>query len=195
MTTDVIAVSPDTPIKDAARLMFRHRVSGLPVCDEASCIVGIITEADFLRIEVAREEADDPQPIETVSQVMNRGVVTVGPDAPLAEAAKVMVFQDVKRLPVVDDEERMLGIISRLDVVAAFTRPDEVIEDEIREDLVRRVLFVDPDDIEVTVTDGVVRFAGEIGTRNESRLIEELARRLDGVIRVENELTWRLDDS
>ncbi len=195
MTTDVIAVSPDTPIKDAARLMFRHRVSGLPVCDEASCIVGIITEADFLRIEVAREEADDPQPIETVSQVMNRGVVTVGPDAPLAEAAKVMVFQDVKRLPVVDDEERMLGIISRLDVVAAFTRPDEVIEDEIREDLLRRVLFVDPDDIEVTVTDGVVRFAGEIGTRNESRLIEELARRLDGVIRVENELTWRLDDS
>ena len=195
MTTDVIAVSPDTPIKDAARLMFRHRVSGLPVCDEASCLVGIITEADFLRIEVAREEAADPQPIETVGQVMNRGVVTVGPEAPLADAARVMVFQDVKRLPVVDDEDRMLGIISRLDVVAAFTRPDEIIEDEIREDLVRRVLFVDPDDIEVSVVDGVVRFGGEIGTRNESRLIEELARRLDGVIRVENELTWRLDDS
>ncbi len=195
MTTDVIAVSPDTPIKDAARLMFRHRVSGLPVCDEASCLVGIITEADFLRIEVAREEAADPQPIETVGQVMNRGVVTVGPEAPLADAARVMVFQDVKRLPVVDEEDRMLGIISRLDVVAAFTRPDEIIEDEIREDLVRRVLFVDPDDIEVSVIDGVVRFGGEIGTRNESRLIEELARRLDGVIRVENELTWRLDDS
>jgi CBS domain-containing protein len=194
MTTDVIVVSPDTPIKDAARLMFRHRVSGLPVCDEASCLVGIITEADFLRIEVAREAAADPEPIETVGQVMNRGVVTVGPDVPLAEAAKMMVFQDVKRLPVVDEDDRILGIIARLDVVAAFTRPDEVIEDEIREDLVRRVLFVDPDDIEVSVVDGVVRFSGEIGTRNESRLIEELARRLDGVIRVENDLSWRLDD-
>jgi len=194
MTTDVIVVSPDTPIKDAARLMFRHRVSGLPVCDETSCLVGIITEADFLRIEVAREAAADPEPIETVGQVMNRGVVTVGPDVPLAEAAKMMVFQDVKRLPVVDEDDRILGIIARLDVVAAFTRPDEVIEDEIREDLVRRVLFVDPDDIEVSVVDGVVRFSGEIGTRNESRLIEELARRLDGVIRVENELSWRLDD-
>lgn len=194
MTTDVIAVSPGTPIKDAARLMFRHRVSGLPVCDEASCLVGIITEADFLRLEVARGAADDPRPVETVGEVMNRGVVTIAPDQPITDAAKVMVVQDVKRLPVVDDENRILGIISRLDVVAAFTRPDEVIEDEIREDLLRRVLFVDPDDIEVSVADGIVHFSGEIGTRNESRLLEELARRLDGVVRVENTLTWRLDD-
>ncbi len=96
---------------------------------------------------------------------------------------------------MVDDEDRLLGIISRLDIVAVFTRPDEIIEDEIREDLVRRVLFVDPDVIEVTVKSGVVTFRGEIGTRNEARLLEELARRLDGVMRVENELTWRLDDT
>ncbi len=194
MTTDVIVVSPDTPINDAARLMFRHRVSGLPVCDEASCLVGIITEADFLRLEVARGAAEDPRPVETVGEVMNRGVVTIAPDQPITDAAKVMVVQDVKRLPVVDAEDRILGIISRLDVVAAFTRPDEVIEDEIREDLLRRVLFVDPDDIDVRVADGIVHFSGEIGTRNESRLLEELARRLDGVVRVENTLTWRLDD-
>lgn len=195
MSTEVISVSPQTPIKDAARLMFRHRVSGLPVCDEASCLVGIITEADFLRIEVARDEAETLQPIETVDQVMSRGVVTVGPDEPIADAAKKMVVHDVKRMPVVDDGDHVLGIISRLDVVAVFTRPDEIIEDEIREDLIRRVLFVDPDDINVSVVEGVVRLGGEIGTSNESRLVEELARRLDGVIRVENALTWRLDDS
>ena len=194
MTTDVIAVSPETPIKDAARLMFRHRVSGLPVCDGDSCLVGIITEADFLRLEVARDEADEPYPVETVGEVMNRGVITVRPDQSIAEAARIMVFEDVKRLPVIDESDRMLGIISRLDVVAAFTRPDEVIEDEIREDVVRRILFVDPDDIGVSVADGVVRLVGEIGTRNEARLLEELARRLDGVIRVDNELVWRLDD-
>lgn len=195
MTTDVITVSPETPIKDAARLMFRHRVSGLPVCDEMSCLVGIITEADFLRLEVARGEADEPVPVETVGEVMNRGVVTVGPDQTIPDAAKIMVVQDVKRLPVVDDEQHILGILSRLDVVAVFTRPDEVIEDEIREDLIRRVLFVDPDDIDVRVLDGVVSLSGEIATRNESRLLEEITRRLDGVIRVQNELTWRLDDS
>ena len=105
-----------------------------------------------------------------------------------------MVVHDVKRLPVVDEDNKMLGIISRLDVVAVFTRPDEVIEDEIREDLLRRVLFVDPDDLEIEVVSGVVTFRGEIGTSNEARLLEELSRRLDGVMRVENELTWRIDD-
>ena len=194
MTTEVIKVSPSTPIKEAAQLMFRHRVSGLPVVDDDGTLGGIITEADFLRLEVARGEADDPAPIETVGEVMSSGVVTIGPEEGLAEAAKIMVVQDGKRLPVVDDEERLLGIISRLDIVAVFTRPDEIIEDEIKEDLVRRVLFVDPDAIDVAVKGGVVTFSGEIGTRNEARLLEELARRLDGVMRVDNQLTWRLDD-
>ena len=195
MTTEVFKVSPHTPIKQAAQLMVRHRVSGLPVVDDLGRVTGIITEADFLRLEVARGEAEDPEPIATVGEVMSRGVVTIGPEEGITEAAKVMVVQDVKRLPVVDDDGTLQGIISRLDIVAVFTRPDEIIEDEIREDLVRRVLFVDPDAIEVSVRGGVVTFRGEIGTRDESRLLEELARRLDGVMRVENELAWRLDDT
>lgn len=195
MTTEVFKVLPTTPIKEAAQLMFRHRVSGLPVVDDSSRLVGIITEADFLRLEVARGGAEEPRPIETVDEVMSSGVVTIGPEDEVAEAAKIMVVQDVKRLPVVDDDERLLGIISRLDIVAVFTRPDEIIEDEIREDLLRRVLFVDPDAIEVSVRGGVVTFRGEIGTRNEARLLEELARRLDGVMRVDNQLGWRLDDT
>jgi CBS domain-containing protein len=194
MTSDVITASPDTPIKAAARLMVRNKVSGLPVVDEDTKVVGIITEADFLRLEVAREEAEDPKPVERVEQVMNRSVLTITPDATVTEAARTMVVNDINRLPVTDNNGKSLGIISRLDVVAAFTRPDEIIEDEIREDLLRRVLFVDPDDISVDVTNGLVTFSGEIGTRNEARLLAELARRLDGVIKVANDLTWRLDD-
>lgn len=194
MTADVITASPETPIKAAARLMVRNKVSGLPVCDEDNCVVGIITEADFLRLEVAREEAAHPKPVERVEQVMHRSVLTIGPDATVGDAARMMVINDVNRLPVTDGDGKSLGIISRLDVVAAFTRPDEIIEDEIKEDLLRRVLFIDPDDITVDVTNGVVTFSGEIGTRNEARLLAELARRLDGVMKVESELTWRLDD-
>ena len=194
MTADVITASPETPIKAAARLMVRNKVSGLPVCDEDNCVVGIITEADFLRLEVAREEADDPKPVERVEEVMHRSVLTIGPEATVGDAARMMVINDVNRLPVTDGDGKSLGIISRLDVVAAFTRPDEIIEDEIKEDLLRRVLFVDPDDITVDVTNGVVTFSGEIGTRNEARLLEELARRLDGVMKVVSELTWRVDD-
>lgn len=193
MTTDVITVSMETGIRDAARLMFRNRVSGLPVTTADGSLIGIITEADFLRLEVERQEgATDIG--ETVGEVMSPGVVTTGPETEVYDAAKMMTFQDIKRLPVVDEDSRLLGIISRADIVSVFTRPDDVIEDEIREDLIRRVLFIDPDELNVIVTNGVVTFVGEIGTRNEARLLVELASRLDGVLHVESKLVWRLDD-
>jgi osmotically-inducible protein OsmY len=106
-----------------------------------------------------------------------------------------MVYEDINRLPVVDGESRMLGIISRLDVVAAFTRPDDVVEDEIREDVLRRVMGVDLDAIDVTVTSGVVTLRGTMGTRAEAALLEELVRRLDGVLRVDNQLIPPTGDS
>jgi len=193
MTTDVITVSRETGIRDAARLMFRNRVSGLPVTDADGKLCGIITEADFLRLEVERHEGG-AEIGETVGEVMSSGVVTTGPETEIYDAAKMMTFQDIKRLPVVDDDSRLLGIISRADIVSVFTRPDDVIEDEIREDLIRRVLFIDPDEIEVGVAHGVVTFTGVVGTRNEARLLSELASRLDGVLRVESRLSWRHDD-
>jgi CBS-domain-containing membrane protein len=202
MTTDVVTVAPDSPLKQAARLMFRHRVSGLPVVDDTDRLVGMITEADFLRLQVEREISAEhgfagPHPIteaERVSEVMSKGVITVDPEMSLGEAARIMTVQEIKRLPVVDDEGKLLGIISRMDIVALYTRPDEVIEDEIREDLIRRVLFVDPDGVDVRVSQGVVTLIGEIGTRTEAALMAELTRRLDGVVRVENRLGWRVDD-
>ncbi len=193
MTTDVITVSSETGIRDAARLMFRNRVSGLPVTTPDGTLAGIITEADFLRLEVERQEGVTDLG-ETVGDVMSPGVVTTGPDTEIYEAAKMMTFQDIKRLPVVDDDSRLLGIISRADIVSVFTRPDDVIEDEIREDLIRRVLFIDPDQLDVSVANGVVTFVGEVGTRNEARLLSELASRLDGVLHVESKLAWRYDD-
>ena len=190
MTSDVITVRAGTTITEAARLMFRNRISGLPVCDENDLLVGMITEADFLRLEVARHNETIMDTVETVGQVMTENVTTIAPGVALADAARVMVYEDINRLPVVDSESRMLGIISRLDVVAAFTRPDDVVEDEIREDVLRRIMGVDLDVIDVTVASGIVTLAGMIGTRAEAALLEELVRRLDGVLRVENQLTW-----
>jgi CBS domain-containing protein len=194
MTSELIVVGPDTPIREAANLMSVNRVSGLPVCDGGT-VVGIITEADFLRLEVARQEAEHPTPIERVGDVMSTELVTIRPDRLVTDAARVMVINDVNRLPVVDEGDLLLGIISRMDVVGAFARPDEVIEDEIREDVLRRVLFVDPETIDVAVADGVVSFAGEIGTLTEAEMLDELVLRLPGVVRVDNGLTWRVDDT
>jgi CBS domain-containing protein len=192
MTTDVVAVGPGASIRDAARLMFRYRVSGVPVVDMDDHVLGIITEGDFLAMEIERLETG-AVPTE-VREVMSKSVKTIPPEMDVTGAARFMQAQDVKRLVVASDG-RMVGIISRFDIVSAFTRPDDLIEDEIREDLVRRVLFVDPESIEVSVVNGVVTFVGSIGTRTEARLVEELARRLDGVVDVSNELTWRIDDT
>jgi CBS-domain-containing membrane protein len=189
MTTEVIAVSRDTGLREAARLMFRNRVSGLPITEPDGTLIGIITEADFLRLEVERQEGARDQ-VATVGEVMSIGVVTIRPEMEIYEAAKIMAVQEVKRLPVVDDDNRLLGVISRADIVSIFTRPDDVIEDEIREDLLRRVLFIDPDELGVSVTNGVVALSGEVGTRAEASMLEELTNRLDGVFGVEAKLTW-----
>lgn len=192
MATDVVAVGPTASIRDAARLMFRYRVSGLPVVDVEDRVLGIVTEGDFLQMEIERLESGNVP--EQVGSVMSTAVKTIPPNMDVIGAARFMKDQDVKRL-VVTEDGKMVGIISRFDIVAAFTRPDDLIEDEIREDLIRRVLFVDPETVEVTVSNGVVTLVGSIGTRTEARLVGELTRRLDGVVEVLNELTWRIDDT
>ena len=102
----------------------------------------------------------------------------------------------VKRLPVVDADGHLSGIVSRADIVAAFVRPDEVIEDAIRQDVIRRILMIDDHDISVSVQEGVVHLAGILPTRSDSRLLTELTTRLEGVVRVEHDgLTWKLDDT
>ncbi len=192
MSTDVVAVGPKTSIRDAARLMFRYHVSGVPVVDVDDRLLGIITEGDFLQMEIERLESGNIP--EDVASVMTTDVKTIPADMDIMGAARFMQAEGVRRLVVAEDGV-VVGIISRFDIVAAFTRPDDLIEDEIREDLIRRVLFVDPETVDVTVANGIVTFVGSIGTRTEARLVEELARRLDGVVEVHNKLTWRIDDT
>ena len=208
MTIDPIGVAPDALLKEAARLMVRHKVSGLPVVDAAGRLRGIVTEADFLKQEADRDrphglslldalfgEGDiEASGVEKVAEVMTAEVVTITPDATVGEAARVMTARNVKRLPVVDLEGELVGIISRADVVNAFTKPDDVIEDEVREDIIRRLLFLDPGTIDVSVGDGVVQLGGELENRTEAHLLEELTRRVAGVVRVESSLTHRIDD-
>jgi CBS domain-containing protein len=207
MTTDPLTVAPDTLLKEAARTMVRNKVSGLPVIVDGT-VVGIVTEGDFLRQEANRDQPyrfslldalfgegpSEPPSVETVSEVMTENVITTTPETTIGEAARIMANKRVKRLPVVDDDGTLVGIISRADVVNAFTKPDEIIEDEIREDIIRRLLFLDPVDVGVTVDDGVVTLSGEMENRTEAHLLEELTRRVEGVVRVNSELTFLVDD-
>ena len=208
MTTDPISVRGDTRLKEAARIMVGNNVSGLPVIDDTGRLIGIVTEGDFLKQEASRDrpyrlslldalfgEGETEAPVaETVAEVMTEKVATIGPDATIGEAARVMSARRVKRLPVVEGGGALVGIISRSDVVSAFTKPDDVIEDEVREDIIRRLLFLDPESVEVSVRDGVVRLDGELENRTEVQLLEELSRRITGVVKVESRLTYTVDD-
>jgi CBS domain-containing protein len=121
---------------------------------------------------------------------MTRHPAVVMADTTVAAAGRTMANKNVKRLPVVDADGHLVGIISRSDIVRAFARPDDVIEDEIREDVLGRVLMFDPDLIEVTVSEGVVTLEGGLPEEADARLLEELTRRLDGVVRVVSKLAW-----
>jgi CBS-domain-containing membrane protein len=208
MTTEPISVRADTLLKEAARIMVRNKVSGLPVIDQDGVLVGIVTEGDFLRQEASRDRPyrmslldalfSDGAPAtpvaETVGEVMTDKVITIAPNAGLGEAARLMAGRGIKRLPVIDDDSKLCGIISRADIVNAFTKPDDVVEDEIREDIIRRLLFLEPDIVDVSVADGVVHLSGELEHRTEVHLLEELSRRIAGVVKVESDLTYVIDD-
>ncbi len=208
MTVDVVTVAPDTGLKAAARKMVEHGVSGLPVIDGTGRLVGIITEADFVKQEAGRsqfryrrlldavfgERETRPQG-DTVADAMTRQPLTIDENARLAEAAREMSDRGVKRLPVVDGNGHLLGIVSRADIVTAYVRPDDVIEDQIRQDVIERILMIEGHELEVSVEEGVVCVAGTVPTRTDARLLEELVGRLEGVVRVEAKLEWRVDDT
>jgi CBS domain-containing protein len=207
MTTEVVSVGPDDPIKEAARLMVESGVSGIPVVDDDGRLVGIITEADFvageagrraeqraglLRFLLNRQVIGDEEL--TVADVMTRDVITIGPDDDHTEAARRMEREGVKRLVVTQDEQ-VQGIVSRADIMRAFTRSDEAIVAEIKEHVMRNILWVDPDLVEVTSTDGNVVLDGRLPNRSDANLLVELTRRVDGVASVTDHLQWEYDDS
>ena len=111
MTTKVVTVKPSTSIEDAARLLVRRKISGVPVVDEKdkTKVVGILTEADLLAA---------PSGAKTVADVMKKRVVSVSPDTPVDEIAEILVKKKIKRVPVID-AGKLVGIVSRIDVLRA----------------------------------------------------------------------------
>jgi CBS domain-containing protein len=207
MSTDVLTIGPDESLKAAARMMLARGVSGLPVVDTENKLIGIVTEADFVRQEAERSlhgrrrlldtvfgDRDAREHGETVGDVMTPSPLVVTADARIAEAARIMNERLVKRLPVVDSDGVLIGIVSRADIVAAYVRPDDVIEDAVREDIMKRVLMIEPDALEVSVKDGIVSVAGRVDSQMDAQLLEELIWRLEGVVRADIDVAWPSED-
>jgi CBS domain-containing protein len=124
---------------------------------------------------------------------MTSPAVTVSAKAPVSAAAKLMVTHAVNRLPVVDDD-RLVGIVTRADLVRAFTRSDSEIEQEIRDDVLLETLWIDPGTVSISVVNGEIALAGEVENRTTAQLVEAYVRRVPGVVSVRSGLRWRFDD-
>ena len=205
MTTDVVTAQSEWSLKRAARVMIDAGVSGLPVIGDNGEIIGIITEADFVETEagrmIGRQRLFDTvfgekrtRTPSTVEEAMTRSPIVVDRNTTIAEAARLMTDRKVKRLPVVDPNGHLEGIVSRGDILVAFARDDEVIADAVERGVIRRILMLESRDVSVHVADGVVMLSGQVPNRSDAKLLEELVGRIEGVIRCESDLVWSFDD-
>lgn len=173
MTTPAITVGIDMSIKEALALLDEHAITALPVVGSDHRVVGVVSEADLIREgiqpDIGRHVAHAPAerqlpPAHAVGEVMSWHLVTVSPDADLSEAVELMTTTTVKSLPVVDEKDRVVGVVSRRDVVHVLARPDAVLEAEA-DDLLRRLGL----DWLVDVLDGVATVTGPV-TDHESAM-------------------------
>jgi CBS domain-containing protein len=208
MTAEVVTATPSTPFRELVDLLQRRRISALPVVDEAGKPVGIVSEADMLVKEGYPHGGADAGLIDALrhrgrfgkaagtcaAEVMTRRVVTVPLGTEIATAARLMVRLGVKRLPVVDDQGRLAGIVTRSDLLKLFLRPDPAISWEIRHNLLEGRMAATAAEVEVEVQDGVVTLTGEMERRSYIRPLMHEVQAVDGVVGVNAHLAWRIDD-
>ena len=207
MTRDVVTVGADMPLKDAATVISERAVSGVPVCDDEGNVVGVLSESDLLvKQSGARQrggvfsllaESRDPGDLvkahaHTAARAMTAPAVTISSGATVTEAARLMVERNVNRLPVVE-EGQLVGIVTRADLVRLYTRSDEELAREIREDVVRRVLWIEPHRLRIEVEKGEVLIAGDVDTQSEEDMLLKLVPLVPGVVGVRSELRWEID--
>ncbi|WP_020139548.1 CBS domain-containing protein [Streptomyces sp. 351MFTsu5.1] len=214
MTMEVVRATYGTPFKEVARLLREHRISGLPVVDEDDKVIGVISETDLMT-----HQAQLPDPYETqrrfrltaltpaarrqaakakartAGQLMSQPPVTVHADDTIVEAARTMAKNRVERLPVLDEEGRLVGIVTRRDLLQVFLRPDAEIRKEVIDEVLVRALWLAPRSVDVSVTDGVVTLTGQTERKSEKEIATAMTTRVDGVVAVVDKLTYRLDDA
>ena len=207
MSRDVVSVTPDMSLKDVAATLVRNGISGAPVCDADGAVLGVVSEADILVKEagprtrrrsltwlVANREPDvEKAAARSAGEAMTAPAITIGLRASVHDAARVMVERGVNRLPVLD-RGKLVGILTRADLVRAFRRTDAEIECEIREDVIEHTAWIPPWDLEVDVKNGEVRLGGEVERHSDAKLIERFAKRVPGVVALTSELRRRHDD-
>ncbi|MEU4428936.1 CBS domain-containing protein [Actinoplanes sp. NPDC024001] len=207
MTTAVVSVDTSATYRDVVDLLTRHRFSAVPVVDAFQHVVGVVSEADLLRkIEYAGDET--PRLFEsrrrrgerakagsrTAADLMSKPPVTVLSRTSIAAAARLMDTEDVKRLPVTDDLGRLIGIVSRGDLLKVHLRPDDEILADVENEVIKPLLVEDSANVAVAVVNGVVTLSGEVDRASSADIATRSALRVPGVVDVNSTLEFAHDD-
>jgi CBS-domain-containing membrane protein len=210
MTRDVVAVGGATPFKELVRLLNQHRVTALPVLDDAGqIVVGVVSETDLALKEVAPMRDASTPVFETTqdrserakaaslsaADLMTAPAVTVAPEELVAAAARRMHDRQVKRLPVVDHSGVLVGIVTRADLLKVFLRSDDDLRFDVLDHVAGDLLRLPPGAVQVEVADGVVHLGGRVPRRSQALTLVKLTGALDGVVAVESRLQWQVDDT
>jgi CBS domain-containing protein len=201
MSTPVATVSPDTSLKDVATMLVERGISAVPVVSDDE-VLGVVSEADIVAEErgprrkgslarLLRNEDTGLAPrlgARTAGEAMSAPAVTIEWWQPAAAAATLMTARAVKRLPVLRNG-KLIGIVSRSDLVRAYARPDSDIERELRDRVLFRVFWLEPGRVAVTVSGGEVTLDGTVDTEADLEALPRLARRVPGVVSVRSSLT------
>jgi CBS domain-containing protein len=208
MTRDVVRARRDTPFKELVRLLAENDITAVPVVDDLERPMGVVSEADLLRKSADQADPSGRVPVPNLEawerakaggsraeELMSAPAVCARPEWNVVEAARLMEAQHVKRLPVVDEADRLLGIVSRGDLLRIFLRRDDAIRDEITADVLRRTMGLDPSEVTVEVREGRVDLGGSVEFRSLIPVIEHLCRGVDGVVSVAGHIDYRTDDT
>ncbi|GAB1692153.1 CBS domain-containing protein [Krasilnikovia sp. M28-CT-15] len=207
MTKPAVFATEADSYRQVVNLLMEHRVSAVPVVDAFERVTGVVSEADLLRkIEYVGEE--DARFLErgrrrrhrakatarTAGDLMSSPAVVVVQRTSIPAAARIMDREGVKRLPVVDDLGRLLGVVSRGDLLKVHLRPDEEILRDVETSVLHPFLADDAATISVTVLDGIVTLAGRVDRWSAADLVARLIYQLPGVVEVVSTVSFTFND-
>lgn len=201
MTTNVISLRKHAQFKDILRVMRAHQFSAFPVLDDADKVIGVVSEDDLLVktgydgsehvASFLMRRADKFKAAAlTAAELMTHPAITTNPDASVAEAARTMHAKHVKRLPVVTRDGRLVGVVSRSDVLGVYDRPDSEIRDEILTQVVGDQFLLDARAFTVTVDAGVVTLRGQVDSEPVGLSLLDAVRHVDGVVSIQEKLSY-----
>ncbi|MGW5672191.1 CBS domain-containing protein [Micromonospora sp. NPDC003776] len=209
MTRDVATVREETPYRQIVDVLIRRGISAVPVVDSFDRVLGVVSEADLLhKVERAghpderrvfegrrRRTAREKAGALVARDLMTEPAVTTTPRASLPAAARLMDREVVKRLPVLDDLGRLVGIVTRSDLLRVHLRTDAEIREDVVQQVLRKVLAVRDGLVTVQVRDGEVTLDGRLDRRTAVELAGRLATQVAGVVQVHNAVGYDVDDT